>query len=101
VVTGYRAGFCSTAGRAYLLKEVNIYAVVLCPLLGGVIFVIDSLYRANWLAGTAVNALIRMNVKHSVALVDAVNRAFIDARLVFYIDAGKCDYIGHLKNLLG
>ncbi|MEY4990639.1 MAG: hypothetical protein RIS08_865, partial [Actinomycetota bacterium] len=46
--------------------------------------------------------LIRVDVKHAVALIDTVHRAFVDAGFVLYIDARKGDYVCHLAtSLLG
>jgi hypothetical protein len=52
-------------------------------LLRDVILVVNSLYRANWFASATIHTLIWMNVKHPVALVDAVHGALFNAGLVF------------------
>jgi hypothetical protein len=102
VVSRNRSDFGSTARGTNLGEKVNVCLVVLTPLARKVILVIDSFNWANWLAGTAVNALIRVDVKHAVALIDTVHRAFVDAGFVLYIDARKGDYVCHLAtSLLG
>src|SRR5215469_6245297 len=83
------------AGRAKVLEEVDVDLVVVLPLLRHVVLVVDGLYRADRLAGSAVHTLVRVDVKHPLALVDAVHRALFDARLVKDIDAWLRDDIGH------
>jgi hypothetical protein len=85
VVSRDRTDLGRTTRRANLREEVNIDLVVVRPLTGKVIFVIDSLNWTNRLTSTAVNALIRMDVEHAVTLVDAVNWALVDAGSVFDI----------------
>ena len=41
-------------------------------------FVVDRLNGTDGLTGTAVDALVRVDVEHPVALVDAVDRALPD-----------------------
>ena len=89
------ANFGSSPWRSNLREEVNVCLVVLTPLTRKIIFVIDSLYRANRLASTAVHTLIRVDVKHAVTLIDAVDWALIDTCLVFHIHTGKRDYVSH------
>jgi hypothetical protein len=69
--------------------------VVLTPLARKVVLVVDRLYRAHWLASTAVHALIRVDVKHTVTLINAVDGTFVDAGFVLYIDAREGDYVSH------
>jgi hypothetical protein len=102
VVSRNSTNLGSTTWGTNLGEKVNVRLVVLTPLAGKVVFVIDRFYRANWLARTAVNALIRVDVKHAVALIDTVHRAFVNAGFVLYIDARKGDYVCHLAtSLLG
>src|SRR6202042_1563511 len=60
-----------------------------------VVFVIDRLDRADRLAGAAVDAFVRVDVEHPVALVDTVDRALTDARLVQEVHAIGGDDIRH------
>jgi hypothetical protein len=62
-----------------------------CP--GDVVFVEDRLDRADRLAGAAVDAFVGVDVEHPLALVDAVDRAFLDAALVLDVDARFGDHI--------
>jgi hypothetical protein len=95
VISRNRSNLGSSSWRSDGFKKVNIGTVVICPLLRDIIFVIDSLYWANRFASPAVNALIRVDVKHTVTLIDAINRALFDACLVFKVNAWKCNYISH------
>lgn len=95
VVAGNLAHLGRAARGTYFAKEFDIRLVVVRPLAWQVVLVINRLYGAHWLAGAAVDALVGVNVEHSVALVDAVNGALFDASFVFDIDAGKGDYVGH------
>ena len=85
---------CSSRG-SHLDKELDVRGVVLRPLLGEVVFVIDRLNRADGFARSAIHALIGVDVEHPVTLVNAVHGALVNARAVFHIDTRKCDYIGH------
>ena len=51
-------------------------------------------------AGAAINALIRLDVKHPITLVNAINGALLDAGLIFHIDAWLGNYICHAGLLL-
>src|ERR1700742_2485090 len=54
---------------------------------------------AHGLAQAAIDALVRLNVERAPALIDAVDRAGVEASLVLYIDAGVGDDIGHERLL--
>jgi hypothetical protein len=95
VVARNFANFGSPTGRANFVEELNVGLVVVGPLAWKVVFVVDGFYWANRLASATVHALIRVDVKHAVALVNAVDRAFFNASLVLHIYARKCDYISH------
>ena len=45
--------------------------------------------------GAAVDALLGIDDQDPLELVDAVDRADVDARLVFDVDAGLGDDVGH------
>src|SRR5690606_13007838 len=83
------------AGGSDLFEELDVGLVVVGPLLGQVIFVVDRLNGADRLAGTAVDALVGLDVEHAVALVDAVDGALVDAGAVLEVDAGLGDDVGH------
>src|SRR6266849_2363475 len=55
----------------------------------------DRFHRAHRLAGAAVDALIRVDVEHLRPLVDAVDRADLDAGLVLDVDARLRDDVRH------
>ena len=83
------------AGRADVVEELDVGRVVVLPLVGQVVLVVDRLDRAHRLARAAVHALVRVDVERSLALVDAVHRALVDARAVLHIDARQRDDVGH------
>src|SRR5699024_4290442 len=63
--------------------------------LGDVVLVVDGLDRAHRLARPAVHALVRVDVQRPGTLVDAVDRALLDARLVLDVHAGLGDHVRH------
>jgi hypothetical protein len=89
------ADFASAARRTDLNKELSIYFAKLLPLRRDIIFVVDSFNWANRFASATVNALIRLDIKHARAFVDAINRAFFDARLIFNIDTRFGNNVRH------
>ena len=95
MVVADKANFRSAARRSDSVKEFDIGFVVVGPLCWQVVFVVNRLNRANWLASSAVHTLIRVNVKHAIALVDAVDWAFFNASFVFDINARKRNYVSH------
>jgi hypothetical protein len=91
--------FGSSSWGSNLGEKVNVCLVVLTPLTREIIFVVDGLNWTNRLTRTAVNALIRVDVKHAVAFIYAVDGTLIDAGLVFNVDARKGNYISHLSSV--
>jgi hypothetical protein len=47
-----------------------------------VVLVVNGFHRTDWFTGTAINTLIRVNVKHALALIYAVNGALVDTGFV-------------------
>jgi len=68
---------CTTRG-AEIIKKRGISVIVFQPLVWNVVFVEDSLYWASWLTCTTVYALIRVDVEHTLAFIDAVYWAFFN-----------------------
>jgi hypothetical protein len=99
VIAWNRAHLCSATWRTHLVEKVNVDLVVVTPLTWDVVLVVDGFYWANGLTRTTVNALIRVDVEHAVALIDAVNWALVNTCLVFYVNAWKGDYVGQSKLL--
>jgi hypothetical protein len=62
---------------------------------GYIVFVVNGLYRADWLTCTAVDTLVRLNVKHAITFIDAVHGTLFNAGPVLEIYTGKGDDIGH------
>src|SRR5699024_8669207 len=81
-------------GGAEVVEELDVGLVVLGPLVGGVVLVVDRLDGADGLAGAAVHALVGLDVEHPVALVDAVHGALVDAGTILHVDAGQGDDVG-------
>jgi hypothetical protein len=98
VVFGHADFRCAT-GRSEFSEEVRVDLRVLVPLLGHIVLVVDRLDRADRLAGTTVDAFVGVYVKHPSALVDAVDRAFLNACLVLDVDAGFGDRVRHRRLL--
>src|SRR5690606_38831312 len=88
------------AGGSDLFEEFDVGLVVVGPLLGQVVFVVDRLDGADRLAGTAVDALVGVDVEHPVTLVDAVDGALVDTGAILQIDAGQGDDVGHSSILI-
>src|SRR5919112_5310244 len=55
----------------------------------------DRLGRALGLADAAVDALVGVDDEHVLALVEAIDRAHLDAIHIFAADAGIGDDVGH------
>src|SRR5690606_33177490 len=88
-----------TAGRPDFGEELDVRRVVVRPLVRQVVFVVDGLDGADRLARTAVDAFVGLDVEHPVALVNAVDGAFIDAGAVFDVHARKGDHVRHAPSL--
>src|SRR3954463_14718130 len=101
VVLADLAGLRGATGAAQVGEELHVRVVEVLPLVRDVVLVVDGLHRAHRLAGAAVDALVGMDVEHPVALVDAVHRTLVDARLVEHIDTGLSDHVRHGGSLPG
>src|SRR5580704_7271556 len=82
-----------------VLEELLVQLDEVLPVGRGLVLREDRLHRADRLARPAVDALIRVDVEHGLALVDAVHGADFDTGLVLHVDAGLSDDIRH-SNLL-
>ena len=91
----YGSHLRGAARRTDLIEERHVGRVVLAPLFGQVVLVVDGLNRADRFAGAAVHTFVRVDVERPLALVDAVDRAFVDAGPVLDIDTGQRDDVGH------
>ena len=83
------------ARGAELVEVVDVGLGVVAPLVRQVVLVEDRLDRAHRLAGAAVDALVGVDVEHPPALVDAVDRALLDAGLVEQIHTRLGNHVGH------
>src|SRR5699024_5613272 len=84
------------ARAAEVVEELDVGFVVVGPLLGRVVLVVGRLAGADRLAGTAVHALVGVDVETALALVDAVDGTFLDAGLVLEVHTGLRDDVGHV-----
>src|SRR5262249_58020436 len=91
----FRSGFGGGLDAWIVLEELLVDFGVLLPLGRQLIIDEDRLDRADRLARTAVDALIRMDVEHRLALVDAIHGTDFHAGLVLDIDAGFRDHVRH------
>jgi hypothetical protein len=89
------ANFASAARRPNLNEKFGVDLAELLPLRRNIIFVVNGFNWANWFASAAVNALVRLDVKHARTLIDAINRAFFDAGLIFHINTRFGNYVRH------
>jgi hypothetical protein len=89
------ASLGSASGGTELIEELNVCFVVFRPLRWQVVLVVNRLNWANWLASAAVHALVWVDVKHAVALVNTVDRAFLDAGFVFHVYTWQSDNVSH------
>src|SRR6185437_1313514 len=61
---------------------------------------LDRFRRAFGFAHAAVDALVRVNDEHVVALVEAIDRAHLDAVQIFALYAVFHNHIGHMQILV-
>ena len=57
----------------------------------------NSTYRADRLAQTAIDTFIGLDINRPAALIDAIDRTRSQAGQIFDVDAGGGDDIGHLS----
>ena len=95
MVTLLSAYFACATGRAQLGEEFFVDLLEVALLARDIIFVIDSFYRADWFARTAIHTLVGLDVEHPPAFVDAIHWALLDAGLVLHIDAWPGNDVGH------
>jgi hypothetical protein len=89
------ADLCGSTWRSDLNKKFSIDLRKFFPLPRHIVFVIDSLNRADGFAGTTVNALIRLDIEHSVTFVDAIDWALFNAGFILHIDTWLGNHIRH------
>jgi len=90
-----KTDLCSSTWGAKLYEKLGINFWILFPLARNIILIVNSLNRADRLAGTTIHALIRLDIEHSVAFVNAIHWALFDAGLIFHIDTWLSNYICH------
>ena len=95
MVEARRSDLRGSTGRTKFVEELDVGLVVVRPFVGQVVFVVDGLDGADRFAGSAVDAFVGVDVERALALVDAVDRTFVDAGAVLDVHAGKRDHVGH------
>src|SRR6267142_2777472 len=78
-----------------VLEELLVQLDEALPLIRRLVFREDRLDRAHGLTRAAVDALVRMDVEHRLAFVDAIHRTDLDAGLVLHVDARFSDDVRH------
>lgn len=84
-----------SAWRSEVSEELGICGRVILPLLRDVIFIEDGFHRTYWFAGSAIHTLVRLDVEHAIALVDAIDGALFDTGPVLEINTRQGDDVGH------
>jgi len=87
VVAPERAQRTGATGIGIVAENVAVDDDELVPDVLEVVVVEDGVDGADRLARTTIDALDRVDVHLPIALIDAIDRAFRDARLVLYINA--------------
>src|SRR5262245_19820206 len=93
--SGSRSGFGGGLYAWIVLEELLVDLGVLLPLGRQLIVDEDRLDGAHRFTRATVDALIRMDVEHRLALVDAIHGTDFHAGLVLDIDAGFRDHVRH------
>src|SRR5439155_22841483 len=78
-----------------VLEELLVQLDEALPLIGRLVFREDRLHWAHRLAGAAVDALVRVDVEHRLAFIDAIHRTDLDTGLVLHVDAWLGDDVRH------
>jgi len=90
-----KTDLCSSTWGTEFYEKLGINFWILFPFTWNVILIVNSLDWADRLAGTAIHALIRLDVEHSVTFIDAIHWALFDAGLIFHIDTWLGNHICH------
>jgi len=86
---------CSSTWGAEFYEELGVNFREFFPVSWNIILIINCFNRAYRLASTTIDALIRLDVEHSVSFVNAIHWALFDAGLIFHIDAWLGNHICH------
>src|SRR6202008_2911905 len=78
-----------------VLEELLVQLDEVLPLIGRLVLGEDRLHRAHRLTSPAVDALVRMDVEHRLAFIDAIHRTDLDTGLVLHVDARFSDDVRH------
>src|SRR5215467_15005543 len=94
-VCSVQLGLCRRLDSGIVLEELLVQLDEVLPLIGRLVFREDRLDRAHGLTSAAVDALVRMDIEHRLAFVDAIHRTDLDAGLVLHVDARLGDDVRH------
>jgi hypothetical protein len=89
-------------------KVIGVDFEIRAPLLWNGALLKDGRHGAGWLTGTTIDTLVRVNVELIMLVVvgfeacgmNAIDRAYIDARAIFHPDTWLGNHIGHQFSLL-
>jgi hypothetical protein len=90
-----KTNLCSSTWGTKFYEKLGVNFRKLFPVTRDIIFIVDSLDWADGLTSATVHTLIRLDVEHSVAFIDAIHWALFDAGLVFHIDTWLGNHICH------
>jgi len=90
------ADLARTTGRTYGDEKGGIHFCKLLHFGRNVVLIINRLNRTDWLAGTAIDTFVRLDIEHPSAFVDTVDRTLLDTRFVLDIDTRFGNYVGHV-----
>ena len=90
---------CCTARGTQRVEELGVDGEELALVVGQVVLVVDGLDGADGLTGTTVDTLVGVDVQRALALIDAVDRALLDAGAVLDVHAGQANDVCHLALL--
>jgi hypothetical protein len=98
VLTGCSYFACATWGAKFI-KEFGVNFLKFIPLGWDIVLVINRFDGADWFASATVHTLIGLDIKHPIALVNAIDWALFNTGLIFHIHTWKRDHICHERLL--
>jgi hypothetical protein len=57
-------------------------------LVGKIVLIVDGFNGAHRFTGTAIHALVRVDVEHAITFINAIDGAFINTSFVLEVYAG-------------
>jgi hypothetical protein len=84
-----------STGGIFAVEDFFVFLDIRGELRRDILFRENGSHRALRLAGTAVDALVRVDIELVFPFVYAIHRAHVDAGAVFHSNAGFNNHIGH------